>query len=67
MNDVIQIRRKVHNLWNFQALYSNNKTVKFETKTVTYRGNQIWKLIPDNIKNATYLEIFKKEIRKVER
>ena len=50
---------------NFQMLYSNGRsTVKFETLTMTHTSRQRLSLIPDNIKNATSLEILKKEIKK---
>ena len=40
--------------------------MKFYTETEAYRGPEIWNLIPDNVKNAPSLEIFKKEIKKSE-
>ena len=50
---------------SFQCLYSTNKrTVKYGTETVTYRGPQIWNLVPENTKNASSFDIFKKEIGK---
>ena len=53
MNDVIQIRENVYNLWNLQALYSNNKkTVKFGTETATYRAPGIGNSIPFHVKNT---------------
>ena len=53
MNDVIQIRENVYNLWNFQALYSNNKkTVKFGTETATYKAPGIGNSIPFHVKNT---------------
>ena len=65
MNDAFMIRNNKYNLRNFQCLYSTNKrTVKYGTETVTYRGPQIWNLVPEKTKNASSFDIFKKEIRK---
>ena len=53
MNDILEVRGNIYNCRNFQSLYSTRKTtVRFGTGTVTYRGRQIWDLIPDNIKNV---------------
>ena len=57
------IRNNNYNLRNFHCLYSTNKrTVKHGTETVTYRGPQIWNLVPEKTKNASSFDIFKKEI-----
>ena len=65
MNDAFMIRNNKYNLRNFQCLYSTNKrTVKYGTETVTYRGPQIWNLVPEKTKNASSFEILNKEIRK---
>ena len=59
------IRNNKYNLKNFKCLYSTTKkTAKYGTETVTYRGPQIWNLVPEKNKNASSFEIFKKEIRK---
>ena len=65
MNGAFMIRNNGYNLRNFRCLYSTNKrTVKYATETVTYRGPQIWNLVPEKTKNASSFDIFKKEIRK---
>ena len=67
MNGAFMIRNNKYNLRNFQCLYSTNKrTVKYGTETVTYRGPQIWNLVPEKTKYASSFDIFKKEIRKWE-
>ena len=54
-----------NNKYNLRCLYSTNKrTVKYKTETVTYRGPQIWNLVPEKTKNASSFDIFKKEIGK---
>ena len=65
MHDAFMIRNIKYNQRNFQCLYFTNKrTAKYGTETVTYRGPQIWNLVPEKTKNAFSFEIFKKEIRK---
>ena len=62
---MFMIRNNNDNLRNFQCLYSTNKrTVKYGTETVTYRGPQIWNLIPEKTKNASSFDLFNKEIGK---
>ena len=39
-------------------------TYMLRTETISYRGPQLWNLIPDNIKSEPSLELFKKKIRK---
>ena len=65
MHDAFMIRNNKYNLGNFQCLYSANKrTAKYGTEIVTYRGPQIWNLIPEKTKNVSSFKIFKKEMRK---
>ena len=48
-----------HNLRNFQALKSShNRTVKFGTETISYRGSQIWNLIPERLRALKTLKKF---------
>ena len=59
MNGAFMIRSNKYSLRNFQCLHSTNKrTVKYGTETVTYRGPQIWNLVPEKTKN----EFFKKKL-----
>ena len=58
------IRNNRYNLRNFQCLYSTNKRIVNGTESATYRGPQIWYLVPEKTKNASSFQIFKKEIRK---
>ena len=65
MSDIFELRGNICNLKIVQSLYSTSKkSVRFETKKVTYRGNQIWNLIPVNFNNVSSLKNFKKEIKK---
>ena len=51
MNDNFFSRQNICNLRKFQELYTSTKnTVNLGTETISYRGPQLWNLIPDNIK-----------------
>ena len=64
-SDILISRQNIFNLQKFQELSTSTKNiVKVGTETVTYRGPQLWNLIPDNIKSEPTLELFKKKIRK---
>ena len=65
MNDFFFSRQNIYNLRKFQELSTSTKnTVKFGTETISYKGPQLWNLIPDNIKSKPTLELFKNKIRK---
>ena len=65
MNDIFFSRQNIYNLRKFQELSTSTRnTVDFGTETITYRGPQLWDLIPDNIKSEPTLELFKNKIRK---
>ena len=69
MNDVpvpiasnsFQIREKVHNLWNFQQLGNPKKdTVKVALETISYRGLQLWNLVPSEIRILSVFQYLEK-------
>ena len=65
MNDLFITRENNYNLRNFQELESSlRRTVKFGTETISYRGPQIWNLIPERLRALETLNKFKKEIKK---
>ena len=65
INDIFEVRGNIYNLINFQSLYSVCiKTVRSGTEMVTYRSPQIWNLFSDDIENVSFLENFKREIKK---
>ena len=64
MSDLFITRENNYNLRNFQELESSlRRTVKFGTETISYRGPQIWNLIPERIRTLETLNKFKKEIK----
>ena len=68
MNGAFMIRNNNYNLRNFQCLHSTNKrTAKCGTETVTYRGPQLWNVVPEKAINPSSFDIFKKKNWKMER
>ena len=52
MSDLFVTRENNYNLRNFQELEpSPRRTVKFGTEFISYRGTQMWNLIPERLKD----------------
>ena len=65
MNDVFFSRQNICNLRKFQELSTSTKnTVNFSMENISYRGPQLWNVIPNNIKLEPTLELFRKKITK---
>ena len=61
MSDVFVTRENNYNLRNFQELESLlRRTVKFGTEAISYRGPQIWNLIPEILRTLVILNKIKK-------
>ena len=55
---------KSYNLRNFQEFLTERKrTVHYGLETLSYRSPQLWSLLPENIKEAKSLEIFKRKVK----
>ena len=55
MKDIFKIRNNIYSLSISQSLLIyQQKTVEFGGKAITYKGLQIWYLIPGNIKNVIW-------------
>ena len=53
-----------HNLRSGTNLANRNMhTAHFDTNTITRIGPKLWKLVPDEIKNASILPVFKSRIK----
>ena len=51
MSDLFVTRENNYNLRSLQEIKSSLKrTVKFGTETISYRGPQIWNLIPERVR-----------------
>ena len=64
MSGLFVTKENNYNLRNVQELESSlRRTVKFGTETISYRGPQIWNLIPERLRTLETLNKFKKEIK----
>ena len=65
MEDIFKLRNKPYNLRNWQELETlAKKTILYGIESLSYRGPQLWNLIPMEIRNSESLLIFKKSIKK---
>ena len=54
-----------YNLRNFHIFESQNpRTKKFGLDSIAYRASQLWKNVPEEIRNSNSLPMFKKKIKK---
>ena len=66
MNTIFKLRQNTYNLKNFHAFESQNpRTKKFGLDSIAYRASQLWKNVPEEIRNSASLLIFKESIKKV--
>ena len=63
-DDMFQVRKINYNLKNFQKFVNTKKnSVKMDLETITYRAPQLWNLVPEEIKYAPSLSIFKEKTK----
>ena len=66
MRDVFKLRENTYDLRNFHIFESqNHRTKKFGLDSTAYRASQLWKNVPEEIRNSTSLPMFKKKTKKV--
>ena len=66
MRDVFKLRENTYDLRNFHIFESQNpRKKKFGLDSIVYRATQLWKNVPEEIRNLTSLPMFKKKIKKV--
>ena len=66
MSDIFKLRENTYNLRNVHIFESQNlRTKKFGLDSIAYRASQLWKNVPEEIRNSTSLPIFKKKTKKV--
>ena len=66
MNTIFKLRQKSYNLRNFHAFESQYpRTKKFGLDSIAYRASQLWKNVPEEIRNSASLLIFKESIKTV--
>ena len=63
--DLFEQRNEQHyNLRNFaQFSLPAIRTVYNESESIAFLGSKIWNILPDNLKNASNLEVFKASIK----
>ena len=65
MNTVFKLRQNAYNLKNFHAFESQNpRTKKFGLDSIAYRDSQLWKNVPEEIRNSASLLIVKESIKR---
>ena len=64
MKQIFPLANNLYDLRNKNPFISTNvHTVHNGTETISYRGPQIWALVPDNIKGSKSINEFKRRIR----
>ena len=66
MSDIFKRRENTYNLRNFHIFESQNpRTKKFGLDSIADRASQLWKNVPEEIRNSASLPVFKEKIKKV--
>ena len=66
MSDIVKLRENTYNLRNFHTFESQNaRAKKFGLDSIAYRASQLWKVVPEEIRNSISLPVFKEKIKKV--
>ena len=64
MTEIFKFRHTCYNLRAGNKLNSNNiKTVNYGTESISYLAPKIWEQVPNEIKESTSLDIFKRKIK----
>ena len=64
MSDIFKLRKNTYNLRNlFES--QNPRIKKSGLESIAYKASQLWKNVPEEIRNSTSLPMFKKKIKKV--
>ena len=66
MSYIFKLRQNTYNLRNFHLFESQNpRTKKLSLDSIAYRASQLWKNVPEEIRNSSSLPMLKKKIKKV--
>ena len=64
MEDVFKFKNLTYYLRNMETLNrSNVNSVKYRTETITFLGAKIWRILPNDYKELTFLTTFKSKIK----
>ena len=65
MDNMFERRNNTYNLRNFQELATKRKiTVKMGLETLNYRSQQLWSVLPENLRQINSLVQFKESVTK---
>ena len=64
LSGIFKLRENTYNLRNFHICESQNiRTKKFGLDSIAYTAIQLWKNVPEDIRNSTSFPMFKKKIK----
>ena len=64
MNEIFTIQRNINNLRSFNIFQTNiPRSNRYGLNSIPYRANQLWKILPENIKSSQSLSCFKDKIK----
>ena len=64
MNEVFSVQRVTYNLRSYNIFQCDiPRSNKYGLNSISYRANQLWKLLPDFIKSSPSLSLFKARIK----
>ena len=64
MNELFPLNKNTYDLRNKRCWETSNvRTVSYGTETLLFRGQKIWQIIPDTIKESNSLNEFKQKVR----
>ena len=67
MNEVFSIKANSYNKWQFNVFETQIRTSnRYGLKSILYKANQLWNLLPEYLKSSPSLTLFKKEIKLLE-
>ena len=64
MENMFQVRENKYNLRHFQEFETERKrTINYSIESLSYRGPQLWSILPNNLKEVVSLNLFKTNIK----
>ena len=62
--DVFNLKKLAYNFWDAETLNrSNVSSVKYGTETITFLGDKVWKILPNDYKELTSKSTLKSKIK----
>ena len=64
MNEVFSAKKNIYNTRQFNVFETHIPTSnRYGLNSIPYKANQLWKLLPENLKSSPSLRLFKNEIK----